>query len=48
VIGPDGAAQGTTFGDECDAEEHASALNAAYELGRASVTPAPPPSGESE
>lgn len=37
VIGPDGFAQGTTFGDEVDAEEHANALNGAYEEGFASA-----------
>lgn len=35
VIGPDDYAQGTTFAEEVDAEEHANALNGAYELGLA-------------
>lgn len=34
VIGPDDIAEGITFGDECDAEEYAGALNHAYEKRR--------------
>lgn len=41
VIGPDGYAQGTTFAEEVDAEEHANCLNGAYDEGRKSLAGLP-------
>jgi hypothetical protein len=35
IVGPDGDAQGITFDDETDGQEHAAALNGAFRAGAA-------------